>query len=115
MKSMPLSPAIAARQVEGASLPSGVTAPRPVTATLFTRASLDACPPVLAPRCELGVARALEAAPHRLVELVAVGANAGRSVGSREMPGGAGKEGEAVSATAALVEQILKGRRPDRE
>ena len=40
MKSIPLSPAIAARQVEGASLPSGVTAPRPVTATLLIAASL---------------------------------------------------------------------------
>ena len=34
MKSMPHWPATAACQVEGASLPSGVTAPRPVTATL---------------------------------------------------------------------------------
>ena len=34
-QSMPLSPATAARQVEGASFPSGVTAPRPVTATLL--------------------------------------------------------------------------------
>src|SRR6266498_4091149 len=41
MKSMPLSPAVAARQVEGASLPSGVTAPRPVTATLLIAASLE--------------------------------------------------------------------------
>ena len=40
MKSIPLSPATAARQVEGASLPSGVTAPRPVTATRFIAASL---------------------------------------------------------------------------
>jgi hypothetical protein len=37
MKSMPLSPASAARQVDGASLPIGVTAPRPVTATRFMR------------------------------------------------------------------------------
>ena len=45
MKSMPLSPATAARQVDGASLPSGVTAPRPVTATLLIAASLvRACP-----------------------------------------------------------------------
>ena len=35
IQSMPLSPATAARQVEGASLPSGVTAPSPVTATLL--------------------------------------------------------------------------------
>jgi len=33
MKSIPLSPARAARQVEGASFPIGVTAPRPVTTT----------------------------------------------------------------------------------
>ena len=31
---MPLSPATAACHVDGASLPSGVTAPSPVTATL---------------------------------------------------------------------------------
>src|SRR6188472_4102733 len=42
MKSMPLSPATAARHVDGASLPSGVTAPRPVTATLFIAESLCA-------------------------------------------------------------------------
>jgi hypothetical protein len=36
MKSMPLSPASAARHVEGASLPSGVIAPRPVTTTRGT-------------------------------------------------------------------------------
>src|SRR6266508_6296351 len=41
MKSIPLSPAIAARQVEGASFPIGVTAPRPVTATLLIAASLE--------------------------------------------------------------------------
>jgi hypothetical protein len=35
MKSMPLSPATAARQVDGASPPIGVTAPSPVTTTLF--------------------------------------------------------------------------------
>ena len=34
MKSMPLSPATAARQVDGASAPMGVTAPSPVTTTL---------------------------------------------------------------------------------
>jgi hypothetical protein len=34
MKSIPLRPATAASQVERRSLPSGVTAPRPVTATL---------------------------------------------------------------------------------
>ena len=34
---MPLSPASAARQVDGASSPRGVTAPTPVTATRFTR------------------------------------------------------------------------------
>ena len=34
MKSTPLSPATAARQVDGASRPMGVIAPRPVTATL---------------------------------------------------------------------------------
>ena len=33
MKSMPLSPATAARHVEGASSPIGVIAPSPVTAT----------------------------------------------------------------------------------
>jgi hypothetical protein len=33
MKSMPLSPATAARQVDGASAPIGVTAPSPVTTT----------------------------------------------------------------------------------
>ena len=37
IQSMPLSPASAARQVDGASSPSGVTAPSPVTATRFTR------------------------------------------------------------------------------
>ena len=36
MKSIPLSPASAARHVEGASLPIGVTAPRPVTTTRLT-------------------------------------------------------------------------------
>ena len=35
IQSMPLSPATAARQVDGASFPSGVTAPSPVTATLL--------------------------------------------------------------------------------
>src|SRR5438874_540948 len=35
IQSIPLSPATAAFQVEGASLPIGVTAPRPVTATRF--------------------------------------------------------------------------------
>ena len=34
IQSIPLSPATAARQVEGASLPIGVMAPRPVIATL---------------------------------------------------------------------------------
>ena len=34
MKSIPLSPATAARHVDGASPPSGVTAPSPVTTTL---------------------------------------------------------------------------------
>ena len=34
MKSMPLRPATAASQVDRQSLPSGVTAPSPVTATL---------------------------------------------------------------------------------
>ena len=34
MKSTPLSPATAARHVDGASLPIGVTAPSPVTTTL---------------------------------------------------------------------------------
>jgi hypothetical protein len=33
MKSMPLSPARAARQVDGRSLPSGLTAPIPVITT----------------------------------------------------------------------------------
>src|SRR5204863_10114775 len=42
IQSIPDSPATAARQVDGASLPSGVTAPRPVTATLLIAASLDA-------------------------------------------------------------------------
>ena len=42
IQSMPLRPSTAARHVEGASLPSGVTAPSPVTTTLRTRASLDA-------------------------------------------------------------------------
>jgi len=37
MKSIPLSPASAARHVDGASSPRGVTAPIPVTATRFTR------------------------------------------------------------------------------
>jgi hypothetical protein len=32
---MPLSPAVAARHVDATSFPSGVTAPRPVTATLL--------------------------------------------------------------------------------
>ena len=36
MKSTPLLPASAARHVEGASSPSGVIAPTPVTATRFT-------------------------------------------------------------------------------
>ena len=36
MKSIPLRPSTAACQVDGASLPSGVTAPSPVTATLLT-------------------------------------------------------------------------------
>ena len=36
MKSIPLRPATADSQVERRSLPSGVTAPRPVTATLRT-------------------------------------------------------------------------------
>src|SRR5438093_2222653 len=44
MKSIPLSPATAARQVEGASFPIGVTAPRPVTATLLIAASLEMVP-----------------------------------------------------------------------
>ena len=35
MKSMPLSPATAARHVDGASRPIGVIAPSPVTATLL--------------------------------------------------------------------------------
>ena len=35
IQSIPLSPACAARQVEGMSSPSGVTAPMPVTATRF--------------------------------------------------------------------------------
>jgi hypothetical protein len=35
IQSMPLSPATAARQVERASLPIGVTAPRPVTTTFL--------------------------------------------------------------------------------
>ncbi len=35
MKPIPLSPATAARQVDGASSPIGVIAPRPVTATLL--------------------------------------------------------------------------------
>ena len=35
MKSMPLSPATAARHVDGASAPIGVTAPSPVTTTLL--------------------------------------------------------------------------------
>ena len=35
MKSMPLSPATAARHVDGASPPIGVTAPSPVTTTLL--------------------------------------------------------------------------------
>ena len=38
MKSIPLRPAIAASQVEVAVLPSGVTAPIPVTATRLTTA-----------------------------------------------------------------------------
>ena len=39
MKSMPLSPATAAFQVEAASSPSGVIAPSPVTATLLIEQS----------------------------------------------------------------------------
>ena len=39
MKSMPLSPATAAFQVEGASSPIGVIAPSPVTATLLIEQS----------------------------------------------------------------------------
>jgi hypothetical protein len=35
MKSTPLSPATAARHVDGASRPIGVIAPSPVTATLL--------------------------------------------------------------------------------
>ena len=41
MKSMPLSPATAAFQVEGASRPSGVIAPKPVTATRLIGSSLE--------------------------------------------------------------------------
>ena len=37
IQSIPLRPATADSQVEGASLPSGVTAPRPVTATRLMR------------------------------------------------------------------------------
>ncbi|HET7856757.1 MAG TPA: ATP-dependent DNA ligase [Gaiellaceae bacterium] len=44
MKSIPLSPATAACQVDGASFPIGVTAPSPVTATLFIAASLEPVP-----------------------------------------------------------------------
>ena len=40
IQSMPLSPATAAFQVDGTSLPIGVTAPRPVTATRFTEGRL---------------------------------------------------------------------------
>ena len=40
IQSMPLRPATAASQVDGASLPSGVTAPSPVTTTLRIAASL---------------------------------------------------------------------------
>src|SRR6202040_2589237 len=47
----PLSPASAARQVDGASSPRGVTAPIPVTATRFTRPTV---PRVLA-RVPLGI------------------------------------------------------------
>ncbi len=39
IQSIPLSPATAARQAERASLPIGVTAPRPVTATRLTAAA----------------------------------------------------------------------------
>ena len=44
IQSMPLSPATAARQVDCASFPSGVTAPSPVTATLLIDVSLDMRP-----------------------------------------------------------------------
>jgi hypothetical protein len=37
MKSMPLRPSTAARQLSGALKPIGVTAPRPVTATRLTQ------------------------------------------------------------------------------
>ena len=40
MKSIPLSPASAARHVERASFPTGVTAPRPVTTTRLTAPEL---------------------------------------------------------------------------
>src|ERR1043166_7516415 len=45
MKSIPLSPATAARQVSGAVFPTGVIAPRPVTTTRRTSRNLcgDAC------------------------------------------------------------------------
>jgi hypothetical protein len=42
MKSMPLRPATAASQVDRQSLPSGVMAPSPVTATLRISRSLSA-------------------------------------------------------------------------
>src|SRR5919204_5318828 len=67
MKSMPLSPATAACHVDGASLPTGVTAPRPVTTTLRSiRLELslvpDAWPECALPpdggRARLGAARA---------------------------------------------------------
>src|SRR5204862_3094427 len=60
MKSMPLSPATAARQVSGAVFPTGVIAPRPVTTTRRTGESLVALAglrPLADDQVDLGAAR----------------------------------------------------------
>src|SRR5215210_5474494 len=65
IQSMPLRPATAASQVAGASLPSGVTAPSPVTATRLTPQRLR---PAADPERDLGAAGATPAGARALAE-----------------------------------------------
>src|SRR5947209_7639798 len=60
MKSIPLRPSTAERQVEGASFPTGETAPRPVTTTLRTGRSLVGLAPAAAADDQVDVRAVLQ-------------------------------------------------------
>ena len=114
MKSIPLSPATAARQVSGAVFPTGVTAPRPVTTTRRTVRNLrgDAC----LPERELGelVPVGLDLLRHRLFVLAVLARRPRRF--PRPRPPGRRARGAGSSRSRGARSRSRRGRsgRPSR-